>query len=171
MTLHGALIRIFETGVLFTGPAGIGKSECGLELLSRGHQLVADDAVEVQDDGGRLVGRAPYVTQGVIYIRGLGCVDIKKVFGAPALAESSPVDLVIELVERRSADAGSKLHADFRDSDLLGHRVPSLSLPVRPGQNLAVLVETAVRLHRLLQSEGDPAEELIARHRASVQSD
>ena len=144
LQLHGALVRVFDIGVLLIGESGIGKSESALDLVTRGHQLIADDVVDVQSTGDGPVGRCPEVIYGLLEIRGLGVFDVRKAFGEEAMLVSSSIDLCIEL--RKNADierVGNFVH----EFEIAGQKIPKFILPVTPGRNLAILVETAVRLY------------------------
>ncbi len=158
--LHAVLVRIFETGVLILGDSGIGKSECALELITRGHRLVADDAVEVFTVKDRLVGKAPQLTARLLEIRGLGIINLPEVFGKAAFLEESEIDLCIEL---RKFIESKPLEDVVSEYDLAGSKLPKFALPVSPGRNLATLVETAVRLHRI-GGTFKTSELLIAEH-------
>ena len=144
LQLHGALVRVFEIGVLLIGESGIGKSESALDLVTRGHQLIADDVVDVKLTDGVLVGRAPEMIYGLLEIRGLGIFDVRKAFGDGATSARSSIELCIEL--RKDADierVGNFVH----EYEIASHQIPRFILPVTPGRNLAILVETAVRLY------------------------
>ena len=144
LQLHGALVRVFDVGVLLIGESGIGKSESALDLVTRGHQLIADDVVDVRESDGELTGRAPEMIYGLLEIRGLGIFDVRKAFGDGATNPRSSIDLCIEL--RKDADVervGNFVH----HHEIAGRRIPRFILPVTPGRNLAILVETAARLY------------------------
>jgi HPr kinase/phosphorylase len=158
--LHAVLVRILDTGVLLIGESGIGKSECALDLITRGHQLIADDAVEVSASGGSLSGKAPALTSHLLEIRGLGIINVPEVFGENSVCENSSVDLCIEL--KRLVEATPLENAVSR-YEVAGVQLPKLVLPVSPGRNLATLVETAVRLHRIGGTFAT-SERLIAEH-------
>lgn len=144
LQLHGALVRVFEIGVLLIGESGIGKSESALDLVTRGHQLIADDVVDVEVTEAGLLGRAPEMIFGLLEIRGLGIFDVRKAFGDGATKSRSSIDLCIEL--RKDADVervGNFVH----EHEIANYHIPRFILPVTPGRNLAILVETAVRLY------------------------
>jgi HPr kinase/phosphorylase len=144
LQLHGVLVRVFGTGVLLIGESGIGKSESALDLITRGHQLIADDVVDVTGTSDGLVGRAPETIFGLLEIRGLGVFDVRKAFGYGATLTESSIDLCIEL--RKDADAervGNFVH----EYEIARRRIPRFIMAVTPGRNLAILVETAVRLY------------------------
>jgi len=141
--LHGVLVRVFGAGILLIGESGIGKSECALELISRGHRLIADDAVDISVSGHRLLGRSPEATSSLLEIRGLGVFDIEKTFGPEAVLPESSIDLCVEL--RKGTDdprVGNFVHEEV----VGGESIPKFIVPVTPGRNLAVLIETAARL-------------------------
>lgn len=159
LQLHGVLVRVFETGVLLIGESGIGKSESALDLITRGHQLVADDVVDVLKKGRDLVGRAPEMIYGLLEIRGLGVFDVRKAFGDGATLLGSSIDLCIEL--RKDADierVGNFVH----EFEIGGQNIPKFILPVTPGRNLAILVETAVRLYLNRYTGAAAGDNLIA---------
>lgn len=152
--LPGNLVEIFGLGVLITGESGIGKSECTLDLLGRGHRLVADDAIEVacfQD--GTIVGRSPQASYGLIEIRGLGILDVRTLFGVLAVLEEKAIDLVVHLMPAPAMGEIDRLGTEV-EFYTLPHRLgslPMIRLPVVPGRNLAALIETAVRWYMLRQ--------------------
>jgi HPr kinase/phosphorylase len=144
--LHAVLVRVFDTGVLLIGDSGIGKSECALELIAKGHQLIADDSVRAVANGETLIGKAPALTRHLLEIRGLGIINVPEVFGDTSVVEESVIDLCIEF--RRSIEMKPLEDVAF-EFEIAGLKVPRFVLPVSPGRNLATLVETAVRLHRI----------------------
>lgn len=169
VSLHGVLLEIYGVGVLLRGISGIGKSECALDLISRGHRLVADDSVIIKRIGiNRLVGFSPAIIKSIMEIRGLGIINIEELFGVSAVAESAPVELCIRLERWENFSEIDRLHGDKRTLELLEMDLPKIVLPVSPGRNLAVLVETAVRVH-LLQMRGYNAlDVLLKRHDAQI---
>jgi HPr kinase/phosphorylase len=158
--LHAVLVRVFDTGVLLIGESGIGKSECALDLVTRGHQLCADDAVEISATGDLLIGKPPGLTRQLLEIRGLGIINVPEIFGEHAVCEETVVDMCIEL--RRSV-AATPLENAARAHEIAGLVIPKYVLPVSSGRNLATLVETAVRLHRH-EGSSKTAELLIEAH-------
>jgi HPr kinase/phosphorylase len=141
--LHGGLVRVFGVGMLLTGESGIGKSECALDLITRGHLLVADDVVDVELSSDGPVGYAPDVTYGLLEIRGLGIIDVRRAFGDAWVCKRSSVDLCVEF---RKDVEGERLGNFVERTEILGSPIPKLVIPVTPGRNLAILVETAARV-------------------------
>jgi HPr kinase/phosphorylase len=149
MRVHGALVDVHGVGILLLGPSGIGKSECALELVSRGHRLVADDVVDLaRDEAGRLVGSAPERIRHHMEIRGLGILYIPDLFGPEGVAESAAVDLVCELERWREGAPYDRLGLERERTELEGVEVPRLVLPAHPGGSMATVVEVAAREHR-----------------------
>lgn len=154
LPVQGVLMRVFGVGVLILGKSGIGKSECALDLVSRGHTLVADDLVEIYADGrGGVVGRSPELIRHHMEVRGLGIIDILELFGQEAVAASSPVDLVVELLEWERFRSIDRTGLTRRVFALLEADLPMLRIPVSLNRNLAIILEVAVRNH-LLQQKG-----------------
>ena len=145
-SVHGVLMEAFGIGVLITGESGIGKSECALDLIGRGHRLVADDAVLMRRGGDRILGEAPDIIRDHLEIRGLGIINARELFGVSALSHRTGVQLSIEFVGDDSKRSMDRLGTDEHYLEVLGVRIPQFVLPVRPGRNLATLAETAVRV-------------------------
>jgi len=153
-TLHGVLVDVHAVGVLLLGPSGIGKSECALFLVERGHRLVADDQVHLRRAPDRqLVGRAADLLRHHLEIRGLGILNVRDLFGAPAVRDEAPVDLVVELCRWREDEAYERLGLDEPTVDLLGVQIPKLRIPVHAGRDMGVLLEVAAR-NELLKRAG-----------------
>lgn len=160
------LVQIASIGVLITGPAGSGKSALALELLTRGHRLIADDAVELRKSPSqKLVGRCPAVLHGFLEVRGLGVLDLRRHFGADALRRQSAIDLIVALAPR--ATAGRRLTGSRRVQRLLGVPLPRIAL--RPGHNLAVRIEAAARAEQLRRAGFDAAADLARRQHNAIQ--
>lgn len=149
-TLHGVLVEVYGVGVLITGNSGIGKSETALELLKRGHRLVADDAVEIwQTAEQELIGNAPELIECLMEIRGLGILNIMTMFGAGAVRSRKKVTLAVELEHWDSNKSYDRLGLDEERMQILDTAIPKVTVPVRPGRNLAVIVEVAAMNYRL----------------------
>ena len=174
VSLHGVFMEIFSIGVLLTGESGVGKSELALELISRGHRLVADDAPEfTQIAPDVLDGTCPEMLQDMLEVRGLGVMNIRQMFGDTAVKRNKYLRLIVQLVrapEAASADAMTRLTGETAaPCRVLDLEVPVFQLPVAAGRNLAVLTEAAVRLHLLRLKGADPAAAFLARHSAFLQ--
>ncbi|MEJ7709293.1 MAG: HPr(Ser) kinase/phosphatase [Pyrinomonadaceae bacterium] len=168
---HGVLLDLYGLGVLIEGRSGIGKSECALDLVSRGHRLVSDDMVEVKRVGSdRLIGSAPNILREHLEIRGLGIINIKDLFGVSAISGPLGVGLSIRLERWDEAGDVERLGLDAQTIEILGLQVPHVLLPVSPGRNLSTLVETAVRVHLLRLRGYDAARIFVARHEELVAS-
>jgi HPr kinase/phosphorylase len=168
VTLHGVFMEIYSIGVLITGQAGAGKSELALELISRGHRLVADDAPEfTQIAPDVLDGTCPEMLQDMLEVRGLGVMNIRQMFGDTAIKRNKYLRLIVHLVNAGNAtpEAMARLTGETSaPRRVLELDVPEFHLPVAPGRNLAVLAEAAVRLHILRAKGSDPAAAFLARH-------
>ena len=148
MTIHGALVDVGGVGVLLRGPSGIGKSECALELVSRGHRLVADDVVEIRTTSeGRVIGSAPQRIRHHMEIRGLGIIYVPDLFGADGVSDSSTIDLVCQLERWREGVEYERVGLDRVCENVGGVDLPRLTLPARPGGSMATIVEVAAREH------------------------
>ena len=159
---HGVLLDILGLGVLLTGESGIGKSECAIDLVVRGHRLVADDTVEIRCRGEAiLIGTCPELTRHHVEIRGLGLVNVTDLFGVSATRASKRVELVVHLERWESGREYDRLGIESSAVGILGVQVPCVTMPVAPGRNLAMLVEVAAR-NQLLRSRGRHAARLLA---------
>ncbi|KAF1704869.1 HPr(Ser) kinase/phosphatase [Pseudoxanthomonas suwonensis] len=168
VTLHGVFMEIYSIGVLITGEAGSGKSELALELLSRGHRLVADDAPEfTQIAPDVLDGTCPELLQDLLEVRGLGVLNVREMFGDTAVKKNKYLRLIVHLTRPMTEPTPhgyERLTGDSGTRHVLDLDVPLITLPVMPGRNLAVLTEAATRLHILRTKGIDPAAMFIARH-------
>jgi HPr kinase/phosphorylase len=162
--IHGVLMDILGLGVLIVGESGIGKSECALDLVVRGHRLVADDTVEVRRRGETVVvGTCPELTRHHMEVRGLGVINIRDLFGVASTRTTKRVELVVQLERWDPAREYDRLGLDDNVYDLLGLKVPLIRMPVAPGRSLAILVEVAAR-NQLLRTRGlNAAKELVSR--------
>ena len=160
MSMHGVLLDIFGLGILLLGPSGIGKSECALELVLKGHRLVADDLVEIKRLGiGRLVGEGGQVLKYHMELRGLGIIDIKELFGIAATGCSQTLDLAVQLQRWKSDAEYDRLGLEQSTIEILGVPIPLIEIPMVPGRNVAALVEVAARLHLLRKRGYQPSQE------------
>jgi HPr kinase/phosphorylase len=164
-TRHGVLLDLYGLGVLIEGKSGVGKSECALDLIMRGHQLVADDLVEIRlRRPEQLVGSTPDLLREHMEIRGLGILNIRELFGVSAMSGPKQIGLNIRLERWEEATEVDRLGLEARNVDILGVAVPYFVLPVSPGRNLATLVETAVRVHLLRLRGYNAAQRFVERH-------
>ena len=164
IVIHGVLVDVYGTGVLIIGESGIGKSEAALELLKRGHRLVTDDAVEIRKVSDEtLIGSAPGVTKYFIELRGIGIIDVKTLFGVESVKEEQQIDMVIKLEDWNKDKEYDRLGLEEEYTEYLGNKVVCHSLPIRPGRNLAVIVEAAAVNHRQKKMGYNAAKELYRR--------
>jgi HPr kinase/phosphorylase len=174
VSLHGVFMDVLGLGVLITGDSGVGKSELGLELISRGHGLVADDVVEMTRISGRaLEGRCPALLKDFIEVRGLGLLNIRTIFGETAVRPKMKLKLIVHLEKPNPAEAAAyeRLPLDAQTQDILGITVKKVLIPVAAGRNLAVLLEAAVRNH-VLQIRGmDSTREFVERQARAIRRD
>lgn len=152
-SLHGVLLDILGIGILLLGKSGIGKSETALDLVVRGHRLVADDIVHIRQKGNIVYGSGSGIIRHHMEIRGLGIINIKDLFGIAAVRETKKIELVIELVEWDEEDEYDRLGLDERRYEVLGTMIPMIKVPVRPGRNIATVIEVAAR-NQLLKLQG-----------------
>lgn len=146
--LHGVLVDVYGVGILIIGESGIGKSEAALELIKRGHRLVADDAVDIKEIDGVLHGSCPYITKGMLEVRGMGIIDVSAIYGSSCIVYKKHIGLVISLVNWNSHDMYERLGADKEYMEILGINVEKIVLPVKPGRNIAVIIEAAAANYR-----------------------
>lgn len=164
ISIHAVLVDVYGVGVLITGESGIGKSEAALELIKRGHRLVSDDVVEIKkvsDD--TLVGTAPDVTRHFIELRGIGIIDVKALFGFECVKMTQSIDLVINLEEWDKENNYDRLGLEDQYTEFLGNKVVVHNIPIRPGRNLAIIVESAAVNHRQKEMGYNAAQELYNR--------
>ena len=149
ITRHGVLVEVYGEGILLLGESGVGKSETAIELVKRGHQLVADDAVIIKKTTStNLTGTAPEVIRHFIELRGIGIVDVKRIFGIGAVLERANIDMVVNIEPWDNSKTYDRLGMDTEYTDILGVKLPSLTIPVKPGRNLAVILEVAAMNNR-----------------------
>lgn len=164
ITIHGGLVDVYGEGILIMGESGIGKSEAALELIKRGHRLVADDAVEIKkvsDD--TLIGTSPDITRHFIELRGIGIIDVKTLFGVESVKNTQSIDLVIKLEEWNKDKSYDRLGLEEAFIEFLGNKVPCHSIPIRPGRNLAIICEAAAVNYRQKKMGYNAAQELYNR--------
>jgi HPr kinase/phosphorylase len=168
--LHGVLLDVLGLGILIVGESGIGKSECALDLIVRGHRLVADDAVEIRRRAETiLIGSCPELTRHHMELRGLGVINVKELFGIASTRSSKRVELVVQLERWDQGRQYERLGLEDAYHEVLGLRVPLIRMPVAPGRNIAILIEVAAR-NQLLRGRGrHPARELAARLERALQ--
>ena len=149
ITKHGVLIEVYGEGILMLGDSGIGKSETAIELVKRGHRLIADDAVEIKKVSNKtLVGAAPELIRHYVELRGIGLVDVRRIFGMGAVKLTEKIDLVVNLELWQQGKMYERLGLDDEYEEILGLKIPSIVLPVKPGRNLAVVIEIAAMNNR-----------------------
>ena len=164
ISIHGVLVDVYGEGVVIMGESGIGKSDAALELIKRGHRLVSDDVVEIRRvSDATLVGSAPDITRHFIELRGIGIIDVKTLFGVESVKDTQSIDLVIKLEEWDKDREYDRLGLEEEYTEFLGNRVVCHSLPIRPGRNLAVIVESAAVNHRQKKMGYNAAQELYRR--------
>lgn len=164
ISIHGVLVDVYGVGVLIMGESGIGKSEAALELIKRGHRLVTDDVVEIHKVSDEtLVGTAPGITRNFIELRGIGIIDVKALFGVQSVKETQNIDLVITLEEWNKEKEYDRLGMEEEFTEFLGNKVVCHSIPIRPGRNLAIIVESASVNYRQKKMGYNAAEELYRR--------
>ena len=168
-TCHGVLMEVHGEGVLITGESGVGKSESAMALLSRGHRLVADDAIDVRRVGvGTLMGSAPELIRYFMEVRGIGLVDARQMFGLGAVKQEQAIDLVVHFEPWDNDKIYDRLGAEPLYTEILGVKVPLYEIPVRPGRSLADIIELAARTNRGRRMGFNAARELMERHDALV---
>ncbi len=164
ISIHGVLVDVFGEGVLITGESGIGKSEAALELIKRGHRLVSDDVVEIKRVSEQtLVGSAPDITRHFIELRGIGIIDVKTLFGVESVKNEQGIDLCIQLEEWNKEQEYDRLGLEEKYTEFLGNKIVCHSIPIRPGRNLAVIVESAAVNYRQKKMGYNAARELYNR--------
>ena len=164
ITRHGVLVEVYGEGILLLGDSGVGKSETAIELVKRGHRLIADDAVEIKRvSATTLVGQAPALIRHYVELRGIGIVDVRRLFGMGAVKETEKIDLVINLENWQQGKMYDRLGLESETVDILGINVPSITLPVCPGRNLSVVIEVAAMNNRQKRMGYNTAEEFNKR--------
>ena len=167
-TRHGVLVEVYGEGILLTGDSGIGKSETAIELLKRGHRLIADDAVEIMKmSNSMLIGTAPALIRNYIELRGIGIINVAKLFGMGAVKTENEINLVVNIVHWNTTEVYDRLGLEDQYTEILGIKVPMNTIPVTPGRNLAVILEVAAMNNRQKKMGYNAAQEFtdqINRH-------
>lgn len=162
ITRHGVLVEVYGEGVLITGESGAGKSEAAIELIKRGHRLIADDAVEIRKISDKtLMGNSPSNIRHFVELRGIGIIDARRIFGMGAVKPSEKIDMVIQLEAWDSTKAYDRLGLDNEYARILDVKVPAITVPITPGRNLAVIVETAAMNNRQKKMGFNAAKDLM----------
>ncbi|MDO5564012.1 MAG: HPr(Ser) kinase/phosphatase [Eubacteriales bacterium] len=161
---HGVLVDVYGEGIFITGESGIGKSEAALELIKRGHRLVADDAVVISKVSDvTLLGSSTDVTRGFIEVRGIGIIDVIRCYGTESVLEKQNINLIINLVEWNEKTQYDRLGEEIKEKEILGNKVDYYEIPIRPGRNIAIIVESAAVNHRSRKMGFNPIEKLEKR--------
>ncbi len=172
ISIHGVLVDVYGIGVLIMGESGIGKSEAALELIHRGHRLISDDVVEIRKvSDEKLTGTSPDITRHFIELRGIGIVDVKNLFGVESVKQSQTIDMVIRLEDWNREANYDRLGLDEEYIEFLGNKVICYSIPIRPGRNVAVIVESATANFRAKEMGYNAAQELYKRVTSNLQKD
>ena len=162
---HGVLMEVYGEGVLIVGESGIGKSETAIELLKRGHRLIADDAVEIKKlSGSLLMGTSPEVLRNYVELRGIGIINVAKLFGMGAVKLENAIDLVVNIVRWNPQEIYDRLGMETQYEEILGVKIPMNTIPVTPGRNLAVILEVAAMNNRQRKMGYNPALEFTEQH-------
>lgn len=170
MTVHGVLVDVYGEGILIMGESGIGKSEAAIELVSRGHRLVTDDVVEIHKVSDEtLIGTSPDITRHFIELRGIGILDIKTLFGVESVKDTQAIDMVIRLEDWNKEKEYDRLGLVDEYTEFLGNKVVCHSIPIRPGRNLAIIVESAAVNHRQKKMGYNAAQELYRRVQENIE--
>lgn len=164
ITRHGVLVEVYGEGIFITGDSGVGKSETAIELIKRGHRFIADDAVELKKVSAKtIVGNAPELIKYYIELRGIGIVDVRRLFGMGAVKDTEKVDMIINLEPWVQGKMYDRLGLDSEYSDIMGIKIPTTTIPVKPGRNLAVVIEIAAMNNRQKRMGYNTAEEFNAK--------
>ena len=170
ITRHGVLVEVYGEGVLMLGESGVGKSETAIELIKRGHRFIADDAVELKRVSAKtIVGTSPALIRHYIELRGIGIVDVRRLFGIGSIKETEKVDLVVQFEPWEQGKMYERLGIDEDYVEILGIKIPTLTVPVKPGRNLAVIIEVAAMNNRQKKMGYNAAKELL--HKLGLESE
>lgn len=160
---HGVLMEVFGVGILLTGKSGVGKSETAMELIKRGHRLIADDNVIIKEIANELYGTAPDIIRYFMELRGIGIINVKSMYGSGSVLDEKNIQLVIQLENWQQGKEYDRIGDEMSTTSYLGIKIPKLTIPVSPGRNLAIIIEIAARNYRLKSMGYDASEELITR--------
>ena len=163
MTEHGVLMEVFGVGMLLTGKSGVGKSETAMELIKRGHRLIADDSVIIKEIANELHGSAPEIIRYFMELRGIGIINVKSMYGSGSVLNEKKIELVIQLENWQQGKEYDRVGDTAAYAEYLGVKIPKLIIPVSPGRNLAIIIEVAARNFRLKSMGYDASQELITR--------
>ncbi len=164
ITRHGVLVEVYGEGILILGDSGVGKSETAIELVKRGHRLIADDAVEIKKVSAKtLVGTAPEIIRYFVELRGIGIVDVRRIFGMGAVKETEKIDLIINLEPWVQGKMYDRMGLEQETTDIMGLQIPTTTIPVKPGRNLAIILEIAAMNNRQKKMGYNTAEEFNKR--------
>lgn len=169
--LHGVLVDVYGIGILITGESGIGKSETALELIKRGHRLVTDDAVDIKEIDGELIGTSPKITIGMLEVRGIGIIDVTSLYGLSSVQESKGINLVMHFEHWKDNGDYDRLGINQDTQEILGVKVRKLKVPVRPGRNIAVIIEAAAVNYRHSLMSDISAVDIIERRMENLTSE
>ena len=160
---HGVLMEVFGVGILLTGRSGVGKSETAMELIKRGHRLIADDSVIIKEIANELYGTAPDIIRYFMELRGIGIINVKSMYGSGSVLDEKKIQLVIQLENWQQGKEYDRIGDEMSTTSYFGIKVPKLTIPVSPGRNLDIIIEVAARNFRLKSMGYDASEELITR--------
>ncbi len=160
---HGVLMEVFGVGILLTGKSGVGKSETAMELIKRGHRLIADDNVIIKEIANELYGTAPDIIRYFMELRGIGIINVKSMYGSGSVLDEKNIQLIIQLENWQQGKEYDRIGDEMSSASYFGIKVPKLIIPVSPGRNLAIIIEVAARNFRLKSMGYDASEELITR--------
>ncbi len=163
VTEHGVLMEVFGVGILLTGKSGVGKSETAMELIKRGHRLIADDNVIIKDIANKLYGTAPDIIRYFMELRGIGIINVKSMYGSGSVLDEKEIQLIIQLENWQQGKEYDRMGDETSSTSYFDIKVPKLTIPVSPGRNLAIIIEVAARNFRLKSMGYDASEELITR--------
>ncbi len=160
---HGVLMEVFGVGILLTGKSGVGKSETAMELIKRGHRLIADDNVIIKEIANKLYGTAPDIIRYFMELRGIGIINVKSMYGSGSVLDEKEIQLIIQLENWQQGKEYDRVGDEMSTTSYFDIKVPKLTIPVSPGRNLAIIIEVAARNFRLKSMGYDASEELITR--------